>query len=140
MKGYKEFLEEELINFKGNFPQYIRNLPDFFDLLCRLTEEKITKETKREIYSALAYFVLPNDVISEELHGPAGYIDDLFACSLVLKRIEKEYGLKILDKHWNGDMEIKEVLDLCYEETLKELNEQGLMQEVLNETTLEKLE
>ena len=137
MDGYKKFLKKELNNFAGDFPQYIHNLPDFFDLLCKLTEEEISKDTKREIYAALAYFVLPNDVISEEIYGPAGYIDDLFVCCLVLKKIEKEYGLGVLDKSWQGDGEIKEVMDLCYTETLKELEEQNLVEAILKETTLE---
>ena len=88
MKNYNDFLKEELNNFAGNFPQYINNIPEFFNLLCKLTEEKVSKETKREIYAALAYFVLPNDVISEDVYGPAGYIDDLFVCCLVLKKIQ----------------------------------------------------
>ena len=137
MKNYNDFLKEELNNFAGNFPQYINNIPEFFNLLCKLTEEKVSKETKREIYAALAYFVLPNDVISEDVYGPAGYIDDLFVCCLVLKKIENKYGLKLLEKYWLGDGEIKKVLNLCYTETLKELKEQDLVEAVLKETTLE---
>jgi len=140
MNGYKQFLEKELKNFAGDFPKYIYNLPDFFDLLCKLTSEKISKETKREIYSALAYFVLPNDVISEEIYGPAGYIDDLFVCALVLKKFANQNGFDLLEKHWEGDTEFKGVLDLCYNETLKELKEQELVNEVLNETTLKLVE
>tara|TARA_Y100000034_G_scaffold125850_1_gene176192 strand:+ start:733 stop:1155 length:423 start_codon:yes stop_codon:yes gene_type:complete len=139
MNGYKEFLKKELNNFVGNFPQYINNLPNFFDLLCKLTEEEISKETKREIYAALAYFVLPNDVISEEIYGPAGYIDDLFVCCLVLKKIEIKYGVDMLEKYWNGDGQIKKVLKLCYTETLKELEDQKLVEAVLKETTLERI-
>ena len=61
----------------------------------------------------------------------------MFVCCLVLKKIENKYGLKLLEKYWVGDGEIKKVLNLCYTETLKELKEQDLVEAVLKETTLE---
>ena len=39
------------------------------------------------------YFVPPNDVISEEIYGPLGYIDDIFLCTVVLKKFKKNVVL-----------------------------------------------
>jgi len=137
MKGYQEFLKYELDNFEGNFDKFIMYLPEFFKLLCDLLEEDIEKDMKRKINSALAYFVLPNDVISEEIYGPAGYIDDIFVCCVVLKELIKENGLEIINKHWDYDENFEEVLETCYKKSYDELKEKGLLNRVLEISSLD---
>ena len=45
-------------------------IPDFFKLLCNLLDENLKPEDRRKINSALAYFVILNDAMSEEIYGP----------------------------------------------------------------------
>ena len=85
----------------------------------KLTEENIDKVAKKEIYSALAYFVIPNDVIPEDLYGPAGYIDDMFVCAKVLNNLKDKYGINFLNRYWDQDEELEEVLNLCLKKSQK---------------------
>ena len=56
-----------------------------------------------KICAALGYFVVPFDIIPEQIYGPNGYIDDIFLCSYILKEIESEKGIIFLDGYWKGD-------------------------------------
>jgi len=137
MKEYYDFLKEELNNFEGKFPKYILYIPEFFKLLCQLTEEDLTTEEKRKINSALAYFVIPNDVIPEDIYGPVGYVDDIYVCCHVLKDLENKISLKKLSELWEGEEDFEKVLDISFNESKKELEEKDLLKEVLKVASLE---
>lgn len=137
MKNYYDFLKEELKNFQGDFDKYILYLPDFFKLLCDLLNENIEKDDRRIINSALAYFVVPNDVIPEAIYGPMGYVDDIFACVLVLSKIKEKYGIKLLEKLWEGDEPIDDVLEYSYKKSYEVLKQQNLVDSVLKFATLD---
>ena len=131
MKEYYDFLKEEINNFQGTFPKYVLYTSDFFRLLCKLTEEDINLNFRTKINSALAYFVIPNDLIPEDRYGPAGYIDDIYACCHVLNEIKDEHGLKLLSDLWEGEEDFEKVLKLSLRESKKELREKGLLDETI---------
>jgi uncharacterized membrane protein YkvA (DUF1232 family) len=137
MTDYYKFLQAELDNYEGDFDKFILYIPDFFKLLCKLTEENIDKADKKEIYSALAYFVIPNDVIPEDLYGPAGYIDDMFVCTKVLEHLKSKYGINFLNKYWDQDEDLEEVLNLCLEKSQKILDEKSLLNDTLKAASLD---
>ena len=118
MKECKDFydtLRENLQNFRGKYDSYIDYGPDLFKLLVTLLDEdKVTSKQRALINAALAYFIAPKDVIPEEIYGPFGYIDDIFICVYVLKELEKQLTYEFLVKFWEGEAELKEVLDECY--------------------------
>ena len=59
------------------------------------------------VIAAVAYFVLPYDVMPEEIYGPYGYLDDIFLCALVADRVRLEAGTdEILKDNWDGAGEI----------------------------------
>lgn len=129
--SYKDFLIKDISNYKGDFNKIIIYTPHFFSLLCDLlNEEKITREMKHLINAALAYFVTPVDLIPEEIYGPYGYIDDLFLCTHVLKKVADELGVEFLEKLWEPDEDLQDVLDRCYEESEKVMQEKGLKDEI----------
>jgi uncharacterized membrane protein YkvA (DUF1232 family) len=132
MKEYYDFLKDEINNFEGKFPKYVLYIPDFFKLLCKLTEEEFSIKDRRKINSALAYFVIPNDVIPEDMHGPAGYIDDVYACCHVLMDLKEKIPVDRFKELWEGEEDFEKVLELSYTESKKELEEKGLLKEVLN--------
>ncbi len=136
MKHYYDFLKEQINKFEGKFPKYILYIPDFFKLLCKLTEQDIKVADKRKINSALAYFVIPNDIIPEDIHGPAGYIDDLYACCHVLMDLKEKYGIGRLSQIWEGEEDFEKVLELSYDESKKELEEKGVLKRVLDTACL----
>ena len=137
MKNYYDFLKNELNNFQGDFDKFIYNLPEFFNLLCDLLNEDLEREDRKLINSALAYFVVPNDVISEEIYGPLGYVDDIFACVIVLLEIKKKYGIKLLEKLWTGEEPMDYVLEYSLQKSYEILKEQDLVEAVLNYAALE---
>jgi len=137
IKEYYDFLKEELDNFEGNFDKFILYIPEFFKLLCSLLDDEIINfEDRRKINSALAYFVVPNDVIPENIYGPMGYVDDIFACCVVLKHLKKKYGLSLLNKYWDNDENFETVLKTCYDQSIKLLEEQDLVEKVLKNSSL----
>ena len=131
MKNYYDFLKHELDNFQGDFDKFILYIPDFFKLLCNLLDEDMEKEDRRIINSALAYFVVPNDVIPEEIYGPMGYVDDIFVCAKVLKKLQEKYGLQMLARLWDCDEELDDILDYSYEKSLEILKKQDAVKHVL---------
>ena len=140
MKNYYDFLKNELNNFQGDFDKFIYNLPEFFNLLCDLLNEDLEREDRKLINSALAYFVVPNDVISEEIYGPLGYVDDIFACVVVLLEIKKKYGIELLEKLWTGEESLDYVLEYSFRKSHEILKEQGLVEAVLNYAALDSSE
>ena len=137
MKTYYDFLKYEINNFEGDFDNFILYIPEFFKLLCDLLEEDILKEEKRIINTALAYFVVPNDVIPEDIYGPMGYVDDIFVCSVVLNVLYKKYKT-LIHNHWNYDENFDTVLNTCYNKSFKILKEKNLIDDIFNYTGLEK--
>ena len=133
MKGYYEYLKDEILSFKGNYERFVDYIPEFFRLLCNLLNEKgISREDRLMINAALAYFVTPLDVIPEDIYGPAGYIDDVFICTVVLKRIESKYGDKILIRNWEDDEEdVIQAIHESYEKSKRILEDKGLKERVL---------
>ena len=130
-KGYYEFLKDEMDRFRGDFDNYIFYVPEFFKLLCDLLNEDIEKEDRNKISCALGYFVAPEDVIPEEIYGPAGYIDDIFLCCFVLNDLKDKYGIKLLKSLWNHDEDLEFVLNYSYKESSKIIKEKNLEDEIL---------
>lgn len=83
-----------------------------------------------KICAVIGYFVVPFDIIPEQIYGPNGYIDDIFLCSYVLKEIQNEKGIIFLDELWEGDEEIEDVLDVCYNQSKEILGDK--VNEILN--------
>jgi len=129
MKTYYDFLKYEINNFEGDFDNFILYIPEFFKLLCDLLEEDILKEEKRMINTALAYFVVPNDIIPEDIYGPMGYVDDIFVCSVVLKQLHNKYE-KLFCKHWDYDEDFDTVLNTCYNKSKKILKDKNLIDDI----------
>lgn len=87
-KDFSDTLRENLASFGGDYAPFIDCGPNLFTLLCDILDKKVlSRESRLEINAAIAYYVIPNDVIPEEIYGPYGYIDDIFVATYVLKRI-----------------------------------------------------
>ncbi len=132
MKSFYNYILEELLKFRGVYEKYIGNVPFFFRLLCDFMMEDIDKNDRTEISSALAFFVLPNDFIPEDLYGPDGFNDDIFLCTHVIKRLQKKYGTEMLEKHWRGEDDFIEAVETAYTRSKRYLESRGLIYDVLN--------
>jgi len=126
-KDFYDTLYNNLESYNGEYASFIDYGPELFLLLNNLLyEENLTKEDRMEISSAIAYYVVPKDVISEAVYGPYGYIDDIYCASYVLRKIENKFSKKALEKYWHEDEDIDDVLDDCLEKTSTLLEEEQI--------------
>lgn len=123
-KDFYDVVRENLDSYRGEYERFVDYGPDLFKLLADVLNEKSLKsELRLEVCAALGYFVAPYDVFPEVIYGPHGYIDDVFICTYVINELEKEMGYDFLDNLWEGEEELEDVLDICYEQSMEILGD-----------------
>jgi uncharacterized membrane protein YkvA (DUF1232 family) len=91
----------------GKTTEYLLLVPDIFMLLWRLTtDSRVTGKNKVLLGSAVAYFILPFDLVPEALLGPIGYMDDLVFAAYVLNTILTDTDASVLREHWSGSEDV----------------------------------
>ena len=95
-------------------PSVVRALllvPDVFILMVRLTlDREVPASARAMIGGALAYFILPVDLLPEAVIGAGGYLDDLVLASAVLAQTFSGDLEPYARKHWSGREELRTVL------------------------------
>ena len=127
--GFKDFyctLLENLENFDGEYASFIDCGPNLFKLLCDLLDEDVDKEDRFKINAAISYYVVPMDVIPEEIYGAYGYIDDIFISVYVLKFLAEKYSFDFLQEAWDFGNDVEEVIEDCYEKSLESLTDEQI--------------
>jgi len=82
-------------------------VPDVFMLLVRLLRDaRITGKDKVLLGSAVAYYLLPFDMIPEAFLGPMGFMDDLVFAVFVLNKILVGTEAAVLREHWSGSEDV----------------------------------
>jgi len=95
----------------GKTAEYLMLVPDMFMLLWRLTtDSRVAGKDKVLLGSAVAYFILPFDLIPEAIVGPIGYLDDLIFGAYVLNKILTNTDPAILREHWSGDGDVLQAI------------------------------
>jgi uncharacterized membrane protein YkvA (DUF1232 family) len=91
-------------------------VPDVFMLLVRLALDKSVPTSARMLIGgALAYFVLPIDLIPEGIVGVGGYVDDLVLAAAVLTQAFSGELEPYAQRHWSGSEDLRVVLrDVAY--------------------------
>jgi len=83
----------------------IRELPNFLRLLYGLlTDDRVSKLDKILVGGAIAYILLPIDLIPDAIPF-IGEVDDVFVLVLALQRLIQNAGRIVLLDHWMGDPE-----------------------------------
>jgi len=127
MTSYKDYLIENIKNYKGNYNKIIYYIPYLFSLLCDLlNDDDVTKEMKHLINAALAYFVTPLDVIPEAIYGPYGYIDDIYLCSYVLNKLKDSLESNKFEQYWELEEDFFIVLENCLDISSQAIDEKGM--------------
>lgn len=86
-------------------------VPDVFILLARLALDKnVPASTRAMIGGALAYFVLPVDLLPEALLGGAGFLDDLVLATAVLSQAFGGDLEPYARRHWSGSEDLRVVI------------------------------
>ena len=91
-------------------------VPDVFMLLVRLSLDKQVPASARMLVGgALAYFVLPADLLPEAILGAGGYVDDLVLATAVLAQAFSGELEPYARKHWSGSEDLRVVIrDVTY--------------------------
>jgi uncharacterized membrane protein YkvA (DUF1232 family) len=96
----------------STWSEYILAAPDFLHLLCKLSIDRDVPATERaRLAAALAYFILPADLIPELIAGPAGYVDDVALAAYVVNFIAKTVDPIVLRRHWAGHGDILDLIE-----------------------------
>ncbi len=108
MKDFYAVLKENIGAYEGRHDDLINLAPDWYRLLTRLLDDaRLPPRLRPLVACATAYFILPVDIISEEIHGPYGYVDDIFLCAFIADIVRKETGTDtILVENWEGETDI----------------------------------
>lgn len=110
-------LEKDISGYEGEFSDLIHQAPAFYRLMTRLLDDKdLPRDISPHIIAAIAYFILPEDIIPEDKFGPVGYVDDIYLCAFVANEIIEASGSNdIISRNWDGNRPatelIKEILD-----------------------------
>jgi uncharacterized membrane protein YkvA (DUF1232 family) len=110
-------LEKDISGYKGEFFQLIAQAPALYRMMTRLLDDRaLSRSMSPLVIAAIAYFILPQDIIPEEKYGPVGYVDDIYLCAFVANEVMKQSDAPdILARNWDGSMPVatlvKEILD-----------------------------
>ncbi|MDD4650783.1 MAG: YkvA family protein [Methanothrix sp.] len=117
MKRFDAILEKDISGYDGKFSRLIAEAPALYKLMTRLLDDPdCPRSMSPLVIAAIAYFILPEDIIPEEKFGPVGYVDDIYLCAFVANEVAKESASPdILARNWEGkapiDELVKEILD-----------------------------
>lgn len=91
-------------------------VPDVFILLVRLSLDKeVPSSARMMVGGALAYFLLPMDLLPEVMVGAGGYVDDLVLATAVLAQAFSKDLEPYAEKHWSGSKSLRTVIrDVTY--------------------------
>lgn len=108
---FPDVLRKNIDGYQGKHANIIKHAPELFELLSKLTlSNEIELKFKRMLYVTIGYFVIPNDLYSEDTFGPIGYIDDILISIHVLKEIANECEREVIYEEWEGDLDVLDEL------------------------------
>jgi len=117
LKRFDAILEKDISGYEGKFSRLIAQAPALYKMMTRLLDDQdLPRSMSPLVIAAIAYFILPEDIIPEEKFGPIGYVDDIYLCAFVANEVTKESASPdILARNWDGNVPIapliKEILD-----------------------------
>jgi uncharacterized membrane protein YkvA (DUF1232 family) len=113
MKSFYDSLKEDIAAYEGRHDDYIYLAPEWYRLMTNLLDNpRLPDRMKPLVACAIAYFIMPADVIPEEVYGPYGYIDDIWFCAFAAREIVERTGDPgIIAESWDGEGDILEITE-----------------------------
>jgi uncharacterized membrane protein YkvA (DUF1232 family) len=122
---YRASLRRFVDGYRGSREQAILRAGDVFDFFARLyVDDELPRDQRQLVGAALAYFVVPDDVLPEAELGPYGLLDDLYVASHVYRLLRNELAVALVERAWRSDDDIDDAMDLVYRECRAELGKQ----------------
>lgn len=121
MRDIDQLIKDDVSGYDGPHAEFVRQVPAVYRLMVNILEDpNLPGRLRPMVIATIAYFVLPSEIISEYLRGPAGYLDDLFLCAYVADHLKLELGSDILQNNWDGDTPVLPLIEsiLTQEEVL----------------------
>ena len=105
MTEYLDSLEQEIAAYTGPYQDQLRWLPKLHNYFLALYEDpRLHRQGRMLCNAAIAYILLPFDVVPETSMGTYGYIDDLYLAAEVLQSLQQDSSLaEMLDDIWPED-------------------------------------
>jgi len=117
VKRFDAMLEKDISGYEGEFSELIRQAPALYRMMTKLLDDPaLPRSISPLVIAAIAYFILPEDIIPEDKFGPVGYVDDIYLCAFVANEVIAASGsTDILVRNWDGLGPVvelvKEILD-----------------------------
>ena len=104
MKRFDAMLEKDISGYEGEFSEIIRQAPALYRMMTKLLDDPaLPRSISPLVIAAIAYFILPEDIIPEDKFGPVGYVDDIYLCAFVANEVITTSGSPdILVRNWDG--------------------------------------
>lgn len=113
---YRAEIRRFVAGYSGEHEAAIHRCGDVFDYYARLlVDTRITGEARSLVAMVLAYFVVPEDVWSEEELGPWGMLDDLYLAGHVHRLLRRMVEPEILAAAWHEDDELDAAMDSIHD-------------------------
>jgi|TARA_B110001469_G_scaffold55208_1_gene53308 uncharacterized membrane protein YkvA (DUF1232 family) len=102
-QDFEKILKNNVSDYEGEHKAIIKKAPELYALACKLLRDvKIIKATRLKLLAAIGYFIIPDDIYPEDVHGPIGYVEDIMLLQYIFREINSEVGKKPLERNWNG--------------------------------------
>jgi uncharacterized membrane protein YkvA (DUF1232 family) len=91
-QNYYDFLKTN-VEQDASLPLIVKNAHKIFDSLTKLIEHSsVPADLRAKCFIALGYFLVPDDVFSEQEHGPIGFVEDVMVALFVHRSIMERLG------------------------------------------------
>jgi uncharacterized membrane protein YkvA (DUF1232 family) len=112
VKRFDAMLEKDISGYEGEFSELIRQAPALYRMMTKLLDDPaLPRSISPLVIAAIAYFILPEDIIPEDKFGPVGYVDDIYLCAFVAHEVIAASGSPdILVRTWDGNIPVVELV------------------------------
>ena len=113
MQDFFEELTADIAQYEGRHDDFIYLTPYWYRLMTNLLDDpRLPGRLKPLVSCAIAYFIIPADIIPEEIHGPYGYIDDIFFCAYVADQVRARTNkADLLIENWEGEGDVIKLIE-----------------------------
>jgi len=111
IEKYRLELEQSCSKIDDDIPKIIKEVLNIFKTLESLINEKdLTNKQRINLFAAIGYFFIPDDLFPEEELGEIGYVDDIILALTILKEIQDSaHGNDIINRNWRLGISKEEI-------------------------------
>jgi uncharacterized membrane protein YkvA (DUF1232 family) len=109
VKSFYDSLKKDIAAYEGRHDEFIYLAPEWYRLMTSLIDTPRLPDRFRPLVAcAIAYFIMPADVVPEEICGPYGYLDDIWFCAFIAREIVERTGdRRLIVENWEGEGDVE---------------------------------